>query len=102
MHIFQERSRQYWPSCGSECYGKFLVDELRERDDECENVVVRELSVTYTEVGKRFIGKLFTLYLLGISLPFLEKRVELHVYSSMLKSYGCAIYAGTRLAIAQQ
>jgi len=48
----KERSRQYWPSCGSECYGKFLVDELRERDDECENVVVRELSVTYTETGR--------------------------------------------------
>ena len=70
LHIFQERSRQYWPSCGSECYGKFLVDELRERDDECENVVVRELNVTYTEVLKCFTGKLFTFYLLKKCFSF--------------------------------
>ena len=49
--MFQERSRQYWPTCGSESYGKFLIDELRERDAECENVIVRELNITYTEVN---------------------------------------------------
>ncbi|XP_065069136.1 receptor-type tyrosine-protein phosphatase S-like isoform X1 [Rhopilema esculentum] len=48
----KERSCQYWPNCGSATYGKFLVDELRERDDECDNVVRRELNLTYTETGR--------------------------------------------------
>ena len=62
FHTFQERSRQYWPSCGSECYGKFLIDELRERDADCENVVVKELNVTYTEVNTLSFESVFDLY----------------------------------------